>query len=291
MSDADASHKEAGEPDEGFVDLHLHSTRSDGSSTPEEVVARAREAGLRLISLTDHDSVDGVVEAQAAGIAQGVEVIPGAELSVQHEGRDVHVLAYFVDPDSSILATCLKTFRDERRNRAERIVKRLNRMGVRVRLEHVLAKADGGAVGRPHVADALVEEGICFSSNEAFNKYLGYGKPAYQKKSALTPAEAVEVIHDAGGVAIIAHPVLYRNDDLLPGLAEAGVDGIEVWHIKHQSGDVERYKAFAKRFDLLVSGGSDCHGDGRGNAVMGQVQVPYSVYENLQEGWCNRISA
>lgn len=291
MNDADTSHEEAGEPDEGFVDLHLHSTRSDGSSTPEEVVARAREAGLRLISLTDHDSVDGVVEAQAAGIVHGVEVVPGAELSVQHEGRDVHVLAYFVDPDSSTLATCLKTYQDERRNRADRIVKRLNSLGVRVKLEHVLAKADGGSIGRPHVADVLVEEGFCFSSNEAFHKYLGYGKPAYQEKFVMTPAEAVEVIHDAGGVAVIAHPVLYGNDDLLPGLAEAGVDGIEVWHIKHQSGDVERYKAFAKRFDLLVSGGSDCHGDGRGNAVMGQVQVPYSIYEDLQEGWCDRISA
>lgn len=269
---------------EGKIDLHLHSTCSDGSSTPEEVVGRAAGHGLSVISLTDHDSVGGVARAQAAGEKHGVTVVPGSELSAQVDGRDVHILAYFVDIENERLVESLEKYRGERRNRAERIVRRLNRLGIRVMFEQVLAKADGAAIGRPHVADVLVEEGFCFSPNEAFHKYLGYGKAAYEEKYVMAPSEAVEVIHHAGGIAVIAHPVLYRSDDMLPTLVEQGVDGIEVWHIKHRAEDSRRYEAFADEHGLLKSGGSDCHGDGRGDAVMGQVDVPESVYQALKSG-------
>lgn len=275
----------------GFVDLHLHSTWSDGSSTPTEVVERAAGLGLEVISLTDHDSVEGVEEAISAGQRLGVEVVAGAELSAHEDKRDIHILAYFVDTTHEPLRACLRMYRDERQNRAARIVKKLNSMGVRITFEQVVAKAEGGAIGRPHVADVLVEEGFCFSSNEAFKKYLGYGKPAYRGKYVMAPSEAVEVIHEAGGIAVIAHPVLYGDDDLLPGLVAAGMDGIEVFHIRHNAGHVERYGTFAREHGLLISGGSDCHGDGRGDAVMGRVSVPRSAYDELAEGWRSRVSA
>lgn len=276
---------------EGLVDLHLHSTRSDGSSTPTEVVERAAGLGLEVISLTDHDSVEGVEEARAAGDRLGVGVVAGAELSAHLDKRDVHILAYFIDPTHEPLKSCLQMYRDERQNRAARIVKKLNQMGVRITFEQVLAKAAGGAIGRPHVADVLVEEGFCFSPNDAFGKYLAYGKPAYESKYVMEPAEAVEVIHDAGGIAVIAHPALYGDDELLPQLAADGVDGIEVFHIKHNAGSVDRYSNFARENGLLISGGSDCHGDGRGDAVMGKVAVARSVYDALEEGWRARLSA
>ena len=225
---------------EGGVDLHLHSTFSDGSYTPEEVVARAAGLGLSTISLTDHDSVSGVEPARKAGELHGVQVVPGSELSVQFEGRDIHILAYFVDPENSRLIESLTLYRDERRNRAERIIKRLKRLGIRIAFEQVLAKADGAAIGRPHIADVLVEEGVCFSHNEAFYKYLGYGKTAYEEKYVMSPSEAFDVIHHAGGIAVVAHPLLYRADGLLPGLVDQGVDGIEVWHIKHKPEDSRR---------------------------------------------------
>jgi predicted metal-dependent phosphoesterase TrpH len=269
---------------DGLIDLHLHSTRSDGSSTPEEVVQRAAGLDLKIISLTDHDSVSGVSGAQEAGEALGVQVVPGAELSAQHDGRDVHILAYFVDHTSESLIHSLAQYQDERRNRAERIVKKLNRLGVKVTFEQVLAKADGASIGRPHIADVLVEEGVCFSPNEAFYKYLGYGKAAYEDKYMMSPSEAVEVIHEAGGVAVLAHPVLYQSDTLLPGLVEEGLDGIEVWHIKHKAEDSRRYSVFAEEHGLLQSGGSDCHGDARGDAIMGKVHVPVSVYQDLKAG-------
>lgn len=266
----------------GEIDLHLHSTCSDGSSTPEEVVARAAGLGLSAISLTDHDSVSGVPDAQAAGEAHGVRVIPGSELSAKFEDQDIHILGYFLDHENERLIESLSLYRNERRNRAERITKKLNRLGIRILFEQVLAKADGASIGRPHIADVLVEEGFCFSPNEAFNKYLGYGKAAYEEKFVMSPKDAVEVIHDAGGLAVIAHPVLYRADHLLPGLVAQGVDGIEVWHIKHRAVEVRRYGAFADENGLAKSGGSDCHGDGRGDAVMGKVEIPMTVLEALE---------
>ncbi|MEE2753135.1 MAG: PHP domain-containing protein [Candidatus Latescibacterota bacterium] len=269
---------------DGLIDLHLHSTCSDGSSTPKEVVQRAAGLGLKIISLTDHDSVSGVSEAQEAGEALGIQVVPGAELSAQHDGLDVHILAYFVDHTSEGLIHSLAQYQDERRNRAERIVKKLNRLGVKVTFEQVLAKADGASIGRPHIADVLVEEGVCFSPNEAFFKYLGYGKSAYEEKYMMSPSEAFRVIHEAGGVAVLAHPVLYRSDTMLSGLVEEGLDGIEVWHIKHKAEDSRRYSAFAEEHGLLRSGGSDCHGDARGDAIIGKVPVPAFLYTELKTG-------
>ena len=265
-----------------WIDLHLHSTCSDGTFSPEDVVRRAVDLGLSVISLTDHDSTEGVPEAQAFGQARGVAVIPGAELSTEAENKDLHILAYFVDIAHPAFVRCLQTFRDARVQRAERMVAKLNRMGVRIRMDQVLAKAGKGAVGRPHVADVMLEEGFVFSTNEAFNKYLGYAKPAYQPKYALSPAEAIDVIHAAGGLACLAHPLLYARDDLIPGLVDLGLDGIEVMHTKSGPAEIARYSEMADQYGLLKTGGSDCHGDGRGDSVMGTVRVPGAFAEALE---------
>ena len=266
-----------------YIDLHLHSTQSDGSFSPTQVVQRAAKLGLSAISLTDHDSVAGVQEAQNIGRDIGVEVIPGTELSAHEAGMDIHILGYFINPANSDLLVYLQKFQDARRNRAEKIVARLNRLGVRITMAHVLHKAGDAAIGRPHVADVLVEEGFVFSHDHAFQKYLGYGKPAYQPKFVLTPREAVEIIHAAGGLASLAHPVLYRRDALIPDLIKQGLDGIEVMHIKHDRSDVRRYSDMAKRYGLLTTGGSDCHGDGRGQAVIGTVLVPSTFLDAMKE--------
>ena len=267
----------------GLIDLHLHSTCSDGTSLPEEVVARAEKVGFSVISLTDHDSTDGVVEAQEAGSRLGVEVVPGVELSAQADGKDIHILGYFVDVDHPKLIDCLRLYRDARIQRAERMIRKLNKMGIQIRIEQVLAKAGGGAVGRPHVADVLLEEGHVFSANEAFHKYLGYSRPAYESKYSLSPADALEIIHAADGLGCLAHPGLYGRDDLIPGLVEQGMDGIEVRHTKHNPADVVHYTEVAAKYGLLSSGGSDCHGDGRGEAVMGVVEVPRAYVEAIRE--------
>jgi predicted metal-dependent phosphoesterase TrpH len=267
----------------GGIDLHLHSTFSDGTFPPEEVVRRAVGRGLSVISLTDHDSVSGVARASQAGEELGVEVIPGAELSANVDGTDVHILAHFVDPQHEELNSCFETYRDARRVRAEKMVKKLNKMGIRVGMEQVLAKAGEGAIGRPHVADVMLEEGFVFSTNEAFHKYIGFRKPAYEAKYAMPPLEAIQLIHSAGGLASLAHPKLYSRDDLIPALVNDGLDGIEVRHIRHDAGDVARYSTIAEENGLLKTGGSDCHGDGRGDAVIGTVPVPREFLTAMRE--------
>ena len=273
---------------DSYIDLHLHSVRSDGSFLPREVVKRAADFGIRAISLTDHDTIAGVAEAQEAGAEMGVEVIPGMELSAQAGSKDIHILGYYIDPTHADLQIFLKQFREARIDRADKMVTQLNRMGLRVQLSQVLAKAGNAAVGRPHVADVLVEEGFVFSADEAFQKYLGYAKPAYQPKFALKPAEAIDVIHAAGGLACLAHPALYSQDSLIAGLVAQGMDGIEVMHIKHDAGVVAKYSAMAEQYGLLKTGGSDCHGDGRGDAVMGRVKVPCAFLDALKTRWASR---
>jgi hypothetical protein len=168
------------------------------------------------------------------------------------------------------------------------MVEKLNRLGIPIQMAHIMAKAGDAAVGRPHVADVMVEEGFVFSSNEAFYKYLGYGKPAYQPKYAMSPEEAIGVIHASGGLASLAHPILYARDDLIPQFAQAGLDAIEVMHIKHDKKDVKRYSDAAEKYGLLKTGGSDCHGDGRGDVIMGLVKVPVAFLDAMKERLENR---
>lgn len=265
------------------LDLHLHSTASDGSEPPEEVAARAAREGVEVIALTDHDAVAGIPPLRVRAEAAGLRVINGVELSVNEEGFDVHVLAYGFDPDVPGFASSLQRWRDGRHERARKILSRLKGIGIRISIEDVEAIADGGAIGRPHVAEALLREGFVESPNEAFQRYLGHHAPAYVPKVTVSMAEAGAIVREAGGVTVLAHPGTLNRDYLIAGWAVKGLDGIEVWHTKHDASAVKRYSALAATHRLLMTGGSDYHGERTPGVRIGSVPVPDSVLAPLDE--------
>lgn len=269
------------------ADLHCHTTASDGTWTPEEAVRRAAAAGLAALGISDHDTLDGIAPAMAAGARLGVEVVPGVEINTRHGGTDVHILGYYVDSGDAGLNRVLAEKRDARRLRLDRMLTRLEAAGIRVPAECVLALAGGGPVGRPHLARALVEAGYASSVAEAFDRYLVPGAPGYVPRDPMTPAEAVRAILAAGGVPVLAHPGLTARDDLIPGLVAAGLAGIEAHHPAHDLKQRRRYAAVAGRLGLIVTGGSDAHGPGgpahsaEGEDV-GTVTVRYEVVRALR---------
>ncbi len=256
------------------VDLHMHSTASDGSQAPAAVVAAAKAAGIAAIALTDHDTLAGVAEARAAGETLGVRVIAGVELSaVDGAGAEVHILGLHIARPLP-LQNALDVFRIARRERALQIVEKLNALGVPVTKEAVLAQAGDAAIGRPHVARALVAGGFARDHREVFDRWLGAGRPAFVEKRRLTMAEAFALIHDAGGIAVIAHPGPDGTRDKLAALAALGMDGVEVRHPGHSAADTARLAALAGELELLPSGGSDWHGAADGPRTIGCMNVP-----------------
>jgi hypothetical protein len=248
---------------DGKADLHMHTTYSDGTLTADELLQRAKEVGLTTISITDHDNVGAVEGAINAGKALGIEVIPGVELSAMVGEQDIHILGYFLDHKSQSLLDYLAFFRIERVRRAERIVGKLNDLKIPLKIESVLEQAGAGSVGRPHIANALLEEGLTDSYNEAFSKYIGFGKPAYQKKFQVSPQAAIELISSAGGLSFVAHPGNSIDEKVLLSLIHDGVDGIEVIHPSHSPERVSHYSGIVSEYFLLASGGSDFHGGKR----------------------------
>ncbi|HTL99893.1 MAG TPA: PHP domain-containing protein [Candidatus Omnitrophota bacterium] len=273
------------------IDLHMHSTASDGSDAPEAVAALAERNGLRVIALTDHDCLDGIPAAAARAEAAGIRLIPGAELSVHEEGTDVHLLAYGFDPLDAALVEAIGRYRDARRERARKILARLKGLGIRVPLETVEEIAKGGALGRPHVAEALLRAGHVETFNEAFQRFLGTHAPAYVAKAVVRLEEATRVVREAGGVTVLAHPGTLNRDHLIPGWARRGLDGIEVWHAKHDANAVARYQGYAKIHGLLMTGGSDYHGERTPSVTIGSVPVPESVLPPLDEAFRARRPA
>jgi 3',5'-nucleoside bisphosphate phosphatase len=242
------------------ADLHLHTVYSDGALPTLTVLQEARLAGLATISITDHDHTGAIDEATAIGARLGIEVIPGVELSTNVDSLEVHLLGYFFDHRNKNLQEYLALFRAERLKRAERIVEKLNGLNLPLTLEAVLRRAGSGSVGRPHIASALVEEGLTGSYHEAFLKYIGFGRPAYEKKYQITPREAIALISEAGGLSFIAHPGNAIDETVLLGLIKEGVDGIEVVHPSHSMERTAHYRGIVSEYYLLASGGSDFHG-------------------------------
>jgi predicted metal-dependent phosphoesterase TrpH len=255
------------------VDLHTHSTASDGAASPGELAARAAAAGLVAIALTDHDTVDGVTAARTAGAAIGIEVIAGIELSASEGDQEVHLLGLHLSSIAPIAAK-LDELRLARSRRAETIVGVLRAAGIPVTLEAVLVEAGTGAIGRPHVARALIAGGWVRDQREAFERYLGAGRPANVAKQRLSVSEAIAMVHAAGGVAVVAHPGRDGTRERLEALQAAGVDGVEVRHPSHSAEDVARLGALAAHLGLLPSGGSDWHGATEGPRVLGALKVP-----------------
>ena len=258
------------------VDLHMHSTASDGACAPADVVAAARAAGIAAIALTDHDTVAGLPEAQEAGRRLGVRVITGVELSADEEGREIHLLGLHLGRTDAIEGT-MATLREARIDRARRMVDRLNALGVPVTFEAVLAQAGRGAIGRPHVARAIVAGGWASEPREVFDRWLGHGRPANVPKARLTVAEAIRLVHDAGGLAVVAHPGVDMTRARLEQYASVGLDGIEVWHPSHGPDEIRRLRALADHLGLVASGGSDWHGAAEGPRTIGVMRVSCEV--------------
>jgi predicted metal-dependent phosphoesterase TrpH len=247
------------------IDLHTHSNRSDGTFTPSELVRRAAERGLGTVALTDHDTTDGLEEALTEGVVVGVEVVPGVELSAEFRGTSVHVLCYWMEPSDPALQTELARLRDERLRRGELMVERLQALGFPIEFERVRELARGGNIVRPHVAQAMVEAGIVETEEEAFEKWIGDGRPAHVPKHALHPVEAVGIIRGADGLCVLAHPGMWGGqtavpEELIEEMVGAGMVGLEVDHTDHTPEQREHYRGVARRLGLVATGGSDCHG-------------------------------
>jgi predicted metal-dependent phosphoesterase TrpH len=257
-----------------FVDLHAHSTASDGAFPPADVIGHAYTVGLAAVALTDHDTLDGVAEAAAAGERLGVRVVAGVELSAYEGARELHLLGLHI-ADPAGMEQQLATFRAARRTRAEEIVHRLNRLGVPVTLDAVLAQAGEGAIGRPHVARAIIAGGWVRDQRDAFDRFLGAGRPAFVEKHRLSIRDAIEMVHRAGGIAVFAHPGPEGVRARIEPLVALGLDGLEVRHPSHTAEDIARLQALVGFFDLVPSGGSDWHGATEGPRTIGNQQVPF----------------
>ncbi|MFO1478074.1 MAG: PHP domain-containing protein [Verrucomicrobiota bacterium] len=265
-----------------FADLHLHSNFSDGTYSPEEVAAEARKQKLSAIALTDHDTVEGCPRAAEACRQAAIEFVAGTELTAEHAGNEVHILGYFLDLENQRLLSEIARFQAVRQQRIHGMVERLNALSIPLRVESVFELANCRSPGRPHVARALVKEGLCGSLDEAFERYLKKNRPAWVPKAKMSAEGAMELIHQAGGLAVVAHPGLNRNDAAIPELVEAGLDGIECFHTKHTPSMSQHYLAIAQRFQLLVTGGSDCHGLSKGRPLIGTVRFDYAHFERLK---------
>lgn len=267
------------------VDLHLHTRFSDGSWTPDELVRAAAQRELAAIAVTDHDTLDGVPAMLAAGASHGIEVLPGVEITCRVETREIHLLGYFPGDtwkDSGLKAV-LDHSRQVREKRIGEIVARLNEHGIALTTPQVLACSECGTLGRPHVAMAMVQAGIVRNVDEAFERFLRRGKPGFVERYRMTVAEAIGHVRRAGGVAVLAHPALNGVDDHIPDMTQQGLDGLEAWHSRHTPSQIERYHKLAKQHGLLVTGGSDCHGTGRGKELLGTVPVPYECVRAIYD--------
>jgi len=267
------------------IDLHLHTTASDGVLRPADLVARVFAAGITTLSVTDHDTTAGLADARAAAAAAGATMVNGIEITSVEQERDVHVLGYFLEPSSAGLEAFLKRQREDRIRRVREIADRLKALGIHVDVDPLLARGAGGqgVVGRPHVAQALIDGGHVASWDEAFERYLETGRPAYVARRGPSPSDAVGIIHDAGGLAVLAHPGLSRIDSLIPELADAGLDGLEVRHPEHDPLVEARYRSLAAELGLAVTGGSDFHADGgRHPVALGTMTMTKREFDALE---------
>jgi len=268
------------------IDLHTHTTASDGRCTPAELVARAAAAGVTVLSVTDHDTLAACEAVGVACRAAGIEFVAGIEVTAVREEADVHVLGYFVDPESPALRTFLIEQRQNRIERVRRMVARLVQAGLRLDADAILRPAiedPSKSVGRPWIARALVAAGDVKSPNEAFALWLSRGRPGFVAREGAAPDEVIARIHEAGGIASLAHPGLLKRDSWIAGFAGAGLDALEAHHTEHDAATIVRYRAMADQFSVVVSGGSDYHADeSHGAPHPGSMALPPEDYARLQ---------
>ncbi|MBU8933019.1 MAG: PHP domain-containing protein [candidate division Zixibacteria bacterium] len=266
-----------------FVDLHIHSNLSDGLHTPTDVLADVRRRELTAFAVTDHDTLAGYRAVRDLTNDSDPELVPGVELSVSGGEYDLHLLAYYLDPDYTPLLKILEDFCNHRNQRAGVIVERLNGLGVEITLDDVIRVAQAAAVGRPHIATAMHASGAVSSYQMAFDKYLGNGKPAYVPKKNFDPELAISLVHEAGGVVVLAHPAIEETFQHLEMLVGLGLDGIEVYHPSHKPKQVDQFKHLAERFRLIITGGSDSHGRAGRYGEIGSLSVSEDLMPALRQ--------
>jgi len=274
------------------LDLHLHTTHSDGSCTPTEVVNMAHRAGVTALAITDHDIMTGVSEAITAGQPCGIEIIPGVEISSLAGNSELHILGYFLDQRDSDLLARLKTLRDGRHRRNPQIIERLQTLGIDITYDEVRALAGSDSVGRPHIARALMDKRVVTSAKEAFDRFLAEGKPAYVPRVLPSPAEAIRWIKAARGLAVLAHPTWVKVAehplvDLVRQLKADGLDGVEVYYSTHAARQTREYLSLAQQLGLLITGGSDFHGITKPDIEVGigkgTLRIPPSLLPKMKE--------
>ncbi|MFV9510073.1 PHP domain-containing protein [Tepidibacillus sp. LV47] len=269
------------------ADLHTHSTVSDGLNPPSENIKLAKEAGLIALGITDHDSVAGIDEAIQMANIMGIEAIPGIEISTVEQGQDVHVLGYFIQYKDQRFLKQLKELEKFRDRRNAMMIEKLNELGIDIKMEEVLAKIrrEDANVGRPHIAEVLIDKGIVQTMEEAFDLYLGKNGQAYVNPIRISPEEGVDIIKEAGGVPILAHPGIYDNDEMVVRLIRYGIKGIEVYHPDHSEEDEKKYQQMADQYGILATAGSDFHGSRGGimfHAPIGTKTVSYDIVEKMK---------
>lgn len=267
------------------TDLHIHTTASDGMLKPTEVVDWAVHKELIAIAITDHDTTKGIREAlERSKFHKNIEVVPGIELSSDYQGEEVHILGYFIDYHNEELLNATKVLRQSRLVRGEKMVHKLREMGINISLNEVKELADAGFIGRPHIARVLFEKGYVEGVADAFDKYIGKDKPAYVNRYKLSLKESIDLIHKAGGVAVLAHPGIIAERDVIKSVVDMGIDGIEVIHSSHGDEIIERLLELAKNYNLICTGGSDCHGHFiEDDLLLGEYTVDYEIVERLKE--------
>lgn len=258
------------------VDLHLHTSYSDGKLTPIELLDKVSKLNIRCISIVDHDNVDGIKEAIEYAKKLNIEFIPGIELSSTIDDVDVHILGYFIDYENKKLLEHLQFYKEERIKRAKRIIDKLHKINIPLEFDYILEKSKNSAVGRPHIANAMVELGYVRSYQEAFDNYIRNGGPAYEAKYNFSSKQAIKLINQCGGLSFVAHPSAYLEDNIISKLIEFGIDGIEIIHPSHTPAVIEMLQKIASEYFLLESGGSDYHGGLRGDEeAIGKYTIPY----------------
>jgi predicted metal-dependent phosphoesterase TrpH len=280
-------------PPQSKIDLHTHTTASDGALSPTQLVQRAAQVGISTLAITDHDSTEALPEALPVAQELGIRLIPGVEFGTNWQDAEVHMLGYFFDPNHPQMRQTLASLREGRRDRGRLMVEKLNALGLSdVTWERVEQIAAGGSVGRPHVAQALIERGHATTVNDAFDRYLGRGKPAYVERTQITPEDCIALVHSAGGVVSLAHPSWVTDvEKLLPTLVEAGLDGIETYYGLYTPEQIAWLESLARQYNLVPTGGTDFHGhEGLLHADLGSISVPPECLAELERRAVSRKS-
>lgn len=268
---------------EPAADLHVHTLYSDGMLSPAEVVAEAQRIALAAIAITDHDTTDGIAPGIEAARSAGILIIPGIEINTDWVGKEIHILGYGFDIANTKLLLRLEWIKTERIQRIERIISRLHALGLSIAIERVFEIAGRGTVGRPHIGMAMVEKGYVGNISEAFTQYLAMGRAAYVPRYNITPEEAVQLILQAGGIPVLAHPGLINKDELIPELIRFGLKGIEVYYPTHTVEQIDKYLRLAQKLNLVVTGGSDFHGEANTyRDQLGAITVQLRTLQNIK---------